>query len=284
MAKLQKYHDVSVFITDKPTDNGLPVDHAKYDAESKSLVAINGKIAIVVPVAGDCDAPDGLIPSARLTTAADKEQTLTARDGKLAVNGREVKTNHDAEVAQYPNVFSSFNGAEPDLVLPLTLETLGPLAEYAAEHGKGGIYLCVHHTPGKCWQDRKVETAIEFWMDLDTTTTDKDGQVVGEPVQAIGVLMPAAIDHVEAVYERVRGAVTLSNSGKSAKELAADKRTKAVKKKAAAKVEEPKASKNGKATEEDATHHQGRVEGEEGRREEGQGRQWHCQGHAHCQG
>ncbi|MHB0961100.1 MAG: hypothetical protein ACYC0X_21840 [Pirellulaceae bacterium] len=227
MAKLNKYHDVSVFCADKALDNGAPIDHAKFDAKTGTLIACDSKIGIVVPVTGACDAPDGLIPKARMTEAAEKEQELSSVNGELALAERGVQPNHDADVGRYPNLFGVIDSSEPDLVIPLSLDTLGPLVDYARQHGDGGIYLGVHHAPGDRWQKRRISSAIQFFFDVKQTDEK------AAPIQVVGAMMPCSIENQEAVHSRLRAAVALVNSGKSVKEKAAEARKRAVTRKAA---------------------------------------------------
>jgi hypothetical protein len=228
MAKLQKYHDVTTFCSDKPLETGAPQDHVKYDAKTQSLVACDGKIAIVVPVTGECDAPDALIPKGKIAAAADKQQDLAALDGgKLALNKKEVIPNGNADVTKFGNVFGVMQGHEPDLVIPLSLETLEPLVAYTKQHGTGGIYLCVDHAPGGNWQERQITGAIQFFFDV--ATDEKDADVA----QAVGVLMPCLMENMQAVHSRVRAAIAVANAGKSEKEKAAAARKKAAERKAA---------------------------------------------------
>ena len=223
MAKLQKYHDVTMFCSDKPLTSGAPQDHVKYDAKTQTLVACDGKIAIVVPVSGECGASDALIPPAKLKAAAEKQHELAAPDGKLALNKKEVTPNGNAEVSKFGNVFGVMQGHEPDLVIPLSLETLEPLVAYTKQHGTGGIYLCVDHTPGGNWQERKINGAIQFFLDV----TAGDDATDAEAVQAVGVLMPCVVENMQAIHSRVRAAIALVNAGKSEKEKAAAARKKA---------------------------------------------------------
>jgi len=228
MAKLQKYHDVTAFCSDKPFASGAPQDHAKYDAKTRTLIACDGKIGIVVPVPGECDAPDGLVTPAKLAAAAEKEYELSAIDGKLAVNKKFVTPNGNADLSKFGNLFSVIDGSEPDVVIPLSLETLGPLVDYTRRHGgDGGIYLCVHHTPGDKWQKRKVDSAIQFFFDVKQE--DKNAA----PVQVVGALMPCSIENQQGLHDRLRAALVLVNSGKNPKEKAAEARQKAVHRKAA---------------------------------------------------
>ncbi|MHB9081604.1 MAG: hypothetical protein ACYC3X_29395 [Pirellulaceae bacterium] len=227
MAKLNKYHDVSVFCADKALESGAPIDHAKFDAQTRTLVACDGRIGIAVPVTGECDAPNGLIPKARLSQAAEKEQELSGVNGEMTLDEKGVKPNHNAEIGKYPNLFGVIDSSEPDVVIPLSLETLGPLVDYSRQHSAGGIYLCVHHTPGDKWQKRRVKSAIQFFFDV------KQEDKSAEPVQAVGALMPCSIEDQDAVHSRLRAALSLVNSGKSPKEKAAEARQKAVSRKAA---------------------------------------------------
>lgn len=242
MATLQKYHDVTTFCSDKPLPSGAPQDHVKYDARTKTLVACDGKIGLVVPVPGECTAPDGLITQAKIKTAAEKQQELAALDGKLAVNRKEVTPHGDAEVGKFGNVFGVMHGHEPDLLIPLSLETLGPLVEYTRQHAAGGIYLCVDHTPGGNWQERKIDGAIQFLLDV----TAGDKATGSEAVQAVGVLMPCAVENMTAIHSRVRAAVALVNAGKSEKEKAAAARKRAAQRKAAKAAVAPQPAAGGK--------------------------------------
>lgn len=240
MAKLRKYHDVSGFCSDKPFKSGAPQDHAKFDAQSQSIMACDGKIAIVVPFSEKCDAPDALIPPAKLKTGTDKHHAVAALDGELALNNRPVKPNGSGEVGKFGNVFGVLSSSEPDVLIPLSLETLEPLVEYTRTHGRGGIYLCVSHAPGDDWRERKVTQPIRFFFDVGDSQDEK------ETTQVVGCLMPCAVDNAEAVHSRLRGAISLINSGKSAKDKAAAARRKAADKKAAAPVAAPKGNGNGK--------------------------------------
>jgi hypothetical protein len=227
MTQLHKYHDVTPFCADHPLPSGAPQNHVKYDAKTQTLVASDGKIAIVVPVGGACDAPDGLIPQGRLATAAEKQHTLAALDGKLALNKKEVTPNGNADVGQFGHVFGVLQGQDPDVVIPLSLDTLEPLVAYSKQHGTGGLFLCVNHASGKNWQDRRITGAIQFLFDVQTDDTD------AAAVQAVGVLMPCLVENVQAVHSRVRAAIALANAGKSDKEKAAAARKRAAERKAA---------------------------------------------------
>jgi len=181
MTKLQKYHDLSPFVAKQGTKTGLPVDHIKYDAKTKTLIASEGHIAVVLPVSPECDAPSGLIPAARLKTAAEKKQALSAKDDQLALNKRLVKPNHDAEVSRYPNLLAAFSGEEPDVVVSLSMETLGPLVEYIKKHGKEDAL------DGPWWprEDDHVRVRPEQACGLEHSTSSRaPGRRVraGEPI------------------------------------------------------------------------------------------------------
>ncbi len=242
MAQLSKFHDVTPMCAKEA--NRYAINHVKFDAKTHTLVATDGKIGIVVPVVGECDAPDSLLPPDALKDAAENRKDLGVLKGKLTIDKKAVELTDGMEAANFPNLFSCLNTSEPDLVIPLTLETLEPLVRYTKRHGDGGIYLMVHHKPGSKWQDRAVTTAIQFCFDA------KQADKGAEPVQVVGALMPALLENDDAVHSRIRAALTLVSAGKSAKEKAAEARKKAVSRKAAqaaALEQHAKHAKAGKA-------------------------------------
>lgn len=232
MTKLKKYHDLSTFCAAAPLGNGNPMDHVKFDAKTKTLVACDGKVAIVVPVDAQCDAPDALIPKDRIAEAASKDHDLAVHDGKLTLNKKAVVTDGKADVTKFGNVFSVLNAHEPDLLIPLDIDTIGPLLSYAKKNGDGGLYLSVNFEEGTNWQERKINGAIHFMFDMQQQEPTTGDNAV-ESVQVVGALMPCTLENQQAIHSRLRAAIALANAGMTEKDKAAAARKKAAAKKAA---------------------------------------------------